>query len=194
MRKSRFSEEQITGILAKARAGMRTIDVCSKHGITRKTLYSWRAKYGSLQGRSLSYEGDGDAHLALRPGRCQASGRTAGGSGNHQGKVVSLKSKRSALTKMREKLSTLSIRSACKLLGFHQSTYSYKPTKQKDDEALKAKIVELATAKPHDGRPAITWRLRERLGFKDNPKRIARTYRELELQVASAQGKSEDQR
>lgn len=97
--------------------------------------------------------------------------------------MVSLKSKRSALTKMREKFSSLSIRSACKLLGFHQSTYFYKSTKQKDDEVLKAKIVELATAKPHDGRPTITWRLRERLGFKDNHKRIARLYRELDLQV-----------
>lgn len=97
--------------------------------------------------------------------------------------MVSLKSKRAALTVVRGKIPRLSVRSSCKLLGLHQSTYFYKSSKARDEGELRAKIVELATAKPQDGRPAITWRLRERLGFRDNHKRIARVYRDLGLQV-----------
>lgn len=53
----------------------------------------------------------------------------------------------------------------------------------REEETLKTKITELATQRPREGRPTITWRLRERLGFTDNHKRIARVYRELGLQV-----------
>jgi putative transposase len=97
--------------------------------------------------------------------------------------VVSLKAKRTALQSMRSKFNSLSIRSACKILGLHQSTFFYKPDKLRDDEQLKAKIIELADKRPKDGRPSIIWRLRERHGFTDNHKRIARVYRELGLQV-----------
>lgn len=81
------------------------------------------------------------------------------------------------------KFARLSIRSACRLLSLHQSTYFYKQQRKRDDETLKAKIIELASSKSDLGRPMITWRLRTRLGFRDNHKRIARIYRELGLQV-----------
>lgn len=53
MRKSRFSEEQIAAVLAESRAGAKTLELCRKHGITNKTLYAWRAKYGGLQGTEV---------------------------------------------------------------------------------------------------------------------------------------------
>lgn len=64
MRKSRFSEEQITGILAEARSGMRTTDICRKHGITSKTLYTWRAKYGALQGTEVRRMKEMETHIS----------------------------------------------------------------------------------------------------------------------------------
>ena len=49
MRKSRFSEEQIIGILKEQQAGLPVAELCRKHGISDATFYTWRSKYGGLE-------------------------------------------------------------------------------------------------------------------------------------------------
>ena len=48
MKRNRFSEEQIIGILREQEAGAKTADVCRKHGISDATFYKWKAKYGGM--------------------------------------------------------------------------------------------------------------------------------------------------
>jgi len=49
MKRSRFTEAQIIGILKEQEAGQRTADVCRHHGVSEATFYKWKAKYGGLE-------------------------------------------------------------------------------------------------------------------------------------------------
>ena len=48
MKKKRFSEEQIIGILREHEAGAKAGDLARKHGISEATLYNWKAKFGGM--------------------------------------------------------------------------------------------------------------------------------------------------
>jgi putative transposase len=49
MKRSRFSDEQIIGILKEQEAGAATADVCRRHGISGTTFYKWKGKFGGLE-------------------------------------------------------------------------------------------------------------------------------------------------
>ena len=50
MKRSRFTEEQIIGILKEQEGGQKTADVCRRNGmISEATFYNWKAKYGGLE-------------------------------------------------------------------------------------------------------------------------------------------------
>ena len=48
MKRSRFTEEQIIGMIKEQEAGMPTAEVCRKHGVSSASFYKYKAKYGGM--------------------------------------------------------------------------------------------------------------------------------------------------
>ena len=49
MQRKQHTEEQIIAILKEHEAGVKTADLCRKHGISEQTFYNWKSKYGGLE-------------------------------------------------------------------------------------------------------------------------------------------------
>jgi len=49
MKKKRFTEEQIIGILKEHEAGAKVEDICRRHGIGNSTFYKWKSKFGGME-------------------------------------------------------------------------------------------------------------------------------------------------
>ena len=54
MKKSKFSEAQIVGILGEQENGKTVAEICREHGITSNTFYRWKSKYAGLDAAELT--------------------------------------------------------------------------------------------------------------------------------------------
>jgi putative transposase len=48
MKRSRFTEDQIIGVLKEHELGVKTADLCRKHGISEASFYNWKSKFGGM--------------------------------------------------------------------------------------------------------------------------------------------------
>jgi putative transposase len=49
VKKSRFTEQQIVGILKESEAGAKTADLCRKHGVSPAAFYKWKSRFGGME-------------------------------------------------------------------------------------------------------------------------------------------------
>jgi len=68
MKRARYREEQIIGILQEHEAGSKCADLCRKHGMSEGTFYAWKSKYGGMtvsEAKRLKGLEDENARLKL---------------------------------------------------------------------------------------------------------------------------------
>ena len=150
MKRSRFTEEQIIGILREQEAGLSTADVCRKHGISSATFYKWKAKFGGLDvsdAKRLKALEDENAKLKKLLGRGDARQRHA--EGCRSKKMVTPAARREAVAHLRVAYE-VSERRACTALGADRTSIRYRSSRP-DDAAVRARLRELAAVRRRFG-------------------------------------------
>ena len=64
MKKTKFTESQIIGILKEQEQGKKMIDICREHGISQPTFYQWKSKYSGMDVNQLKRVKELEAELA----------------------------------------------------------------------------------------------------------------------------------
>ncbi|MFQ6552688.1 IS3 family transposase [Aestuariibius insulae] len=187
MKKSRFSEAQIIGILKEHQAGMSAPDLCRKHGISDATFYNWRRKYGGME------VADAKRLKALEAENAKLKKMLA----EQMMDVAALKemlgkkllrpgSRRKAVDwTMKEKSYTQ--RRACALAGIDPRVYR-RTSKRPADTAERSRMKELASERRRFGYRRLHILLK-REGWEVNWKKLYRLYREEWLTVRKRGGR-----
>ncbi|WP_088580383.1 IS3 family transposase [Burkholderia ubonensis] len=180
--KKRFTEEQIIGFLKEAEAGMPVKELCRKHGFSDASFYTWRAKFGGMEVSEARRLKDLETENArLKKLLAEAMLDMEALKVVVKGKPLSPQAKREAVAAIREKVD-ISERRACRLVGLSRSVLHYEAKPDQENEALTARLVELAHERRRFGYRRLH-ALVEREGIHANHKRVHRLYREAGLTV-----------
>ncbi|MFC0482216.1 IS3 family transposase [Gellertiella hungarica] len=181
MKKQRFTEEQIIGVLREQEVGAKTADLCRKHGISEATFYNWKAKYGGMdvfEAKRLKALEEENAKLkkllaeqlldvaALRELLFK--------------KMVGPAAKRDAVAHLKAVMG-LSERRACQIISADRTMIRYQSCRAPEDE-LRARLRDLANERRRFGYRRLFILLR-REGEPSGVNRIYRLYREEGLSV-----------
>ena len=143
MKRSRFNEEQIIAILREQEAGVRTEEVCRKHGISSATFYKWKAKYGGLEVSDARRLKALDEENRREAGRSDAGRRHA--EGHRRKKMVTPVARREVATHLCQSY-PVSQRRACRVIGADRTSIRYR-RRRPDDAAAQARLRELAAVR-----------------------------------------------
>ena len=177
MKRKRHTEEQIIAIVK----GMKTADVCRRHGVSDATFYNWKARYGGLEvseAKRLNGDGERERSAEQASGRCDA--RQRGAEGSPDKKMVTPAGKREAVAHLRSAFD-MSERRACRTIGCVRMMVRYRSCRP-DDTDLRLRLRALAHERRRFGYRRLHVLVR-REGFRVNHKRLFRLYREERLMV-----------
>ncbi|WP_090600240.1 IS3 family transposase [Pelagibacterium luteolum] len=181
MKRNRFSEEQIIGILKEHEAGVPVADLCRKHGVSNASIYKWKAKYGGMDvseaKRLKSLE---DENAKLKKLLADAMLDNSALKDLLGKKVVAPAARRKAVAYLRETFE-MSERRACTVLGCCRMTMRYQGSRT-DDIDLRDRMKAIAHERRRFGYRRLHVLLR-REGYVVNHKRLFRMYREEKLSV-----------
>ncbi|WP_430448561.1 IS3 family transposase [Rhodophyticola sp.] len=181
MKRVRFSEEQIIGVLKEAEAGAKTADLARRHGVSEATIYNWKAKYGGLEvseARRLRELESENARLKRLLADTMLDNVAL--KDLLFKKVVTPAAKREAAAHL-QACHGMSERRACRVIDADRKSVRYRSIRD-DDGALREKLRDLANQRRRFGYRRLHILLR-REGVMINRKKTQRLYKEEGLAV-----------
>ncbi|MBA1346159.1 MULTISPECIES: IS3-like element ISRle4 family transposase [Rhizobium] len=187
MKRNRFTDEQIIGILKEHEAGTPVSELCRKHGVSDASIYKWKAKFGGMEvSEAKRLKTLEDENTKLKRLLADAMLDNAALKDLFGKEVVTPAAKRKAVAHLMSHHG-MSERRACKAIGFCRMTVRYE-TRRDDDHELRERMKALAHERRRFGYRRIHVLLR-REGHLVNHKRLFRLYREEKLTVRKRGGR-----
>nr|WP_272212708.1 IS3 family transposase [Marinicella sp. W31]MDC2878618.1 IS3 family transposase [Marinicella sp. W31] len=182
MKKTRFSEAQIIGILRQAEGGVPVPELCREHGMSSASFYKWRAKYGGMDASMISQmKALEDENRRLKKMYAEMSMQTELLK-EALGKMTR-PSLRREVAAQAVAIRGVSIALACRTFGVSETCYRYKGKRNDENEQIADLLAGLTQAKKNWGFGLCFLYLRNVQGRRWNHKRVYRIYRALELNL-----------
>ncbi|MGJ5176336.1 IS3 family transposase [Bradyrhizobium oligotrophicum] len=187
MKRSRFTEEQIIGILKEHEAGVPVADLCRKHGVSDASIYKWKAKFGGMDvSEAKRLKTLEDENTRLKRLLADAMLDNAALKDLPGKEVVTRAAKRKAVGHLMG-VHGMSERRACKAIGCCRMTVRYQ-TSRADDAGLRQRMRAIAHERRRFGYRRLHVLLK-REGYLVNHKKLFRLYREERLTVRRRGGR-----
>ncbi|MBY3256455.1 IS3 family transposase [Rhizobium laguerreae] len=187
MKRNRFTDEQIIGILKEHEAGTPVSELCRKHGVSDASIYKWKAKFGGMEvSEAKRLKTLEEENTKLKRLLADAMLDNAALKDLFGKEVVTPAAKRKAVAHLMSH-HEMSERRACKAIGFCRMTVRYE-TRRDNDHELRERMKALAHERRRFGYRRIHVLLR-REGHLVNHKRLFRLYREEKLAVRKRSGR-----